>query len=472
MATEEMKKQMDTEKEEERKAEEQREVQEMENRQTRQEQEEPQIQDHQDQDEERRQRRKQRIEEMKREKRRRELLYKYGVPAAAVVCFLLLVFGIGRAVHSSGEKGETAQGASMAQSAASSANSETSPEPDTSAQAVETSPESDASSQVVVTSPEPDASAQAVVTSPEPDTLAQNTGAPAQAAASFIGPMPLATAAPAFVPYSTDATHGFSDKILSGYGILIDVESGEILAQKGATSRISPASMTKILTVLVAAEHVTDLDDTFTMTIDITDYSFVNDCSNVGFEVGEVMTVRDLFYGTILQSGADAAVGLATYVAGSHEVFVDMMNEKLEELGLSDSTHFTNCVGLYDQEHYSTAYDMAVILKAATDNEFCREVLSEHIYTTSATAEHPEGITISNWFLRRIEDRDTHGEVLCAKTGYVVQSKSCAASLATDRAGKEYICVTAGSNSSWTCIADQVELYQRYLDDTPVPEAE
>ncbi|MDD6290980.1 MAG: serine hydrolase [Lachnospiraceae bacterium] len=265
--------------------------------------------------------------------------------------------------------------------------------------------------------------------------------------------------------HETDATATMPESVVSGNGILIDVESGEILAARGAHDRISPASMTKILTILVAAEQITpeQLDDKVTITIDITDYSFSNDCSNTGFEVDEQVTVRDLFYGTILPSGADSAVALATYVAGSHEAFVNLMNEKLTQMGLSDTTHFTNCVGLYDEDHYSTPYDMAVILKAATDNEWCREVLSTHVYTTSVTQEHPQGITISNWFLRRIEDKDTNGVVLCAKTGYVAQSGSCAASLAEDENGREYICVTAGSTSSWRCIYDQVDIYTAFL---------
>lgn len=262
---------------------------------------------------------------------------------------------------------------------------------------------------------------------------------------------------------ATDATESFGADIISENGVLIDVENGTIIAQRDSRARIVPASMTKILTVLVAAENVTNLDDTFTITLDITDYSFVHDCSNAGFSVGENVTVRDLFYGTVLPSGADAALALAVYVAGSHEAFVEMMNEKIDELGLSDTTHFTNCVGIYDEDHYSTVYDMAVILKAAADNSFCREVLSEHIYTTTATSQHPDGIELSNWFLRRIEDKDTHGEVICAKTGYVVQSGNCAASLAADADGKEYICVTAKSTSSWRCIYDHVALYERYL---------
>jgi D-alanyl-D-alanine carboxypeptidase (penicillin-binding protein 5/6) len=262
---------------------------------------------------------------------------------------------------------------------------------------------------------------------------------------------------------SDSNTTGLSSDVVSENGIVIDADNGTILAQQGAYDRISPASMTKILTVLVAAEHITSLEDTFEMTYEIENYSYVNDCSNVGFSVGEKVTINDLFYGTILPSGADAALGLAIYTAGSQEAFVELMNEKIEELGLSSTTHFTNCVGLYNEDHYSTVYDMAIIMKAAYDNSYCREVLSAHTYTTSATEEHPEGITISNWFLRRIEDKETNGEVLCAKTGFVVQSGNCAASLSIGNDGKVYICVTAHSTSSWRCIYDHVALYQKFI---------
>lgn len=264
---------------------------------------------------------------------------------------------------------------------------------------------------------------------------------------------------------ASDAAVIYSENVISTNAILVNESTDTIVASKGAYERISPASMTKVLTVLVAAEHITeaDLDDTFTMTLEITDYAYVHDCSSVGFLDGEEVTVRDLFYGTVLPSGGDAAVGLATYVAGSHEAFVELMNAKLEALGLADTAHFTNCVGLYDANHYCTVYDMAIIMKAAMQNEMCREFLSAHTYTTTPTEQHPEGITISNWFLRRIEDKDTGGEVLCAKTGYVVQSKNCAVSYGTFGDGTPYICVTAGASSSWRCIYDQVEIYTRYV---------
>ena len=265
-----------------------------------------------------------------------------------------------------------------------------------------------------------------------------------------------------YTAQTTDATTSVDDEVQSTNGIFIDLATGNILFDRDAHTRINPASMTKVLTVLVAAEHVTDWSDTFEITPEITNYSYVHDCSAVGFSNNEVVTVEDLFYGTVLCSGGDAALGLATYVAGSQEAFVDMMNEKLKELGLADTAHFTNCVGLYDENHYCTAYDIAMILEAAIDNPQCREVLSTKKYTTSSTPEHTEGIQISNWFLRRIEDKDTGGEVICGKTGFVAQSGSCAVSYGMDAAGKEYICATVNAHSPWRCIYDHVELYKRF----------
>ena len=300
---------------------------------------------------------------------------------------------------------------------------------------------------------------------------AMATGQPTQEEASEQAPVPVAAQIEEEPPsepepYSvaeTAQTVQLGEALPSAYAIVVDLDQDAILAEKDAHASISPASMTKILTLLVAAEHVTNLDDTFTMTIDITDYCYVNGCSVVGLGVGETVTVRELLYGTILPSGADAALGLATYVAGSQEAFVELMNEKLEELGLSETAHFTNCVGLYDPEHFCTVYDMAMILKAAMDNELCRQVLDARTYETAPTAEHPDGQVLSNWFLRRIEDKDTGGlDVIAAKTGYVSQSGNCAASCAQAADGSRYICVTGNAYSSWRAIYDHAELYKTY----------
>lgn len=252
-------------------------------------------------------------------------------------------------------------------------------------------------------------------------------------------------------------------EIPSEYAVVIDVESGLVLAEKASQTVMNPASMTKILTLLVAVENITDWDQTFTMHIGITDYCFVNGCSVVGYELDEVIPVRELLYGCILSSGADACLALAEIVAGSHEGFVSLMNEKLEELGLSDTSHFTNCVGLYDKDHYSTVEDMALMLKAAMDDDLCREVMSTKIYHLAPTEEYPDGEPLSNWFLRRIEDKDTGGiEVLCAKTGYVNEAGSCAASSGETADGQRFLCVTANASSSWQAINDHVSLYNAY----------
>lgn len=264
---------------------------------------------------------------------------------------------------------------------------------------------------------------------------------------------------------AADDTKRLGDEVFSSNTILVDVDNEKILAGKGEKSQIVPASMTKVLTLLVAVENIENLNalnDEFVITTEITDYCFRNDCSVAGYAVGEAVTVRDLLYGTILPSGGDGALGLAIYTAGSHEAFVELMNEKLAELGLAGSAHFTNCIGVYDADHYCTVYDMAVIMEAAMQNEICRQVLSTRIYTTSSTEQHPEGIELSNWFIRRIEDKDTNGMTIYGKTGYVNQSGSCAVSCGINAEGRRYICVTTNAVNRWRCIEDHAYLYQNF----------
>ena len=270
---------------------------------------------------------------------------------------------------------------------------------------------------------------------------------------------------PLFTASENDATVGLGDEIDSDYVILIDEQEGTIIAEKNAHSRMVPASMTKVLTVLVAAEQIEeeDLDDVVTITFEATDYAYVNDCSVTGFKKDETVTVKDLFYGTILPSGGESAYQLALYSAGSIENFVELMNEKIDELGLSETSHFTNSVGIYDENLYTTPYDMAVIMQAAMDNDICREALTKHTYKTTATEQSPEGITISNLFLRRIEDQELGGAtVLGGKTGFVNQSGNCAVSYAEGASKKTYICVTGSASSGWQCIYDHANLYATY----------
>ncbi len=255
-----------------------------------------------------------------------------------------------------------------------------------------------------------------------------------------------------------------SDSIVSAYSILINNDTKEIVGANNAYDQIVPASMTKVMTVLTAAHNITEdqLDEVVTMSTEAIDYSYAGGGSTSGFVEGEEVTVRDLFYGTILPSGGDAAAQLAIYVSGDIDSFVELMNEEVASLGLSDTTHFTNPVGFYDEDHYSTAYDIAIIMMAALDNDICNEVLNTKVYNSSATNVNPEGITISNWFLRRIEDKDIGGTIGGAKTGYVDESGNCAVSSMTSDSGVNYICCTASSSSSWQCIYDHVFIYKNY----------
>ena len=267
---------------------------------------------------------------------------------------------------------------------------------------------------------------------------------------------------------ATENTAEIPEGVGSGYAVLVDLEDGTVVAGREYDTEMNPASMTKILTLLVAVENINlkKLDtDTFEITQDITDYVFTNQMSQVGWNIGDTPTIRSLLYGTILPSGADAALALAEYTAGSQEAFVDLMNKKLEELGISDTAHFTNVVGAYDEDHYCTALDMATILRAAIDNETCREVLSCHYYEVPPSGgEESPSIDISNWFLRRIEDKDTHGTVICGKTGYVSESGFCAASYQESDDGGHYICVTADGAGIWPCIYDHVEIYTTFTE--------
>ena len=301
-----------------------------------------------------------------------------------------------------------------------------------------------------------DESDPAILTAQKPDVSTQQ---PQQTEEMDLPEQPFSLAA-------DDRTVTIGEELSSKYAIVIDLTGEAILAQKAADTVISPASMTKILTLLVAAEHLEpkDLDDTYTIDLSITDYCYVNECSVAGFNRDEAVTVRNLMYGTILPSGAEAALGLANYVAGSHEAFVKLMNEKVAELGLSETAHFTNCVGLYNKQNVCTVYDMAMILRAAMENELCREVLTTKIYEIPASDEHPEGMVLSNWFLRRIEDYVPDGmEVIGAKTGYVSQAGSCAASIAQTEDGNYFICVTGNTTSSKQCVQDHVQLYTTYM---------
>ncbi|MCC8044738.1 MAG: D-alanyl-D-alanine carboxypeptidase [Clostridiales bacterium] len=236
------------------------------------------------------------------------------------------------------------------------------------------------------------------------------------------------------------------DSLYSPYAALIDESTGTVLGDKRSDEVIYPASMTKILSVWVAIENISNLDAEVTMAYDFYDELYAQSASQAGFEPGETTVIRELLYGALLPSGAECCMQLAIEAAGSEDGLVELMNQKAEKLGLEQS-HFTNCTGLHDDDQYTTTYEMALILRAALENETFREVFTTHYHVMSATDVHPDGFTVWSTFFKNVEDEIvTGGEILGAKTGYTQEAGLCLATMA-QVGDREYILVTAGWSS-------------------------
>lgn len=252
--------------------------------------------------------------------------------------------------------------------------------------------------------------------------------------------------------------------LVSPYAILVDADSGEAVAEKEADVSIYPASMTKVMTALLALEANPDLEQPVTLPEDIFPELRAEGASMAGFRPGETATVRDLLYGALLPSGAECCEALAREVSGSEEAFVELMNQKAAELAMR-STHFCNPTGLHDPEHVSTVRDMARLTEAALQNETFRKLFTTERYTVPATNCHPQGFTMHSTLLSQLDGTELHrGRILGGKTGYTGEAGLCLASLAEVK-GREYILVTAGAGGDHSTapyhIEDAVTVYRR-----------
>ncbi len=257
----------------------------------------------------------------------------------------------------------------------------------------------------------------------------------------------------------------------SEFSALLDMTTGEIVASRRSTATIYPASMTKIMTLIVVYENLPSeksLDEVLTISAEIGEHS------GYGFKPGEKLTVKDLIYASILQSDGVACVTLAEYVAGSEAAFVRMMNDKVRELGLLDgdpenhpSTNFTNCSGLHEQYHFSTAYDMSVIMAYAMKNTFCAEILTSLSHKPSDNFRPGEGCTFWHSFLHnRLNDgtlQPTTAEIKGGKTGWTgEESGYCVASFAQGNNGHKYVLITAKAESWVAAVDDALNIYKNY----------
>jgi len=264
-------------------------------------------------------------------------------------------------------------------------------------------------------------------------------------------------------PAFTDRSAELGEEYDARYALLFDVSNNEVIAYRNESTKMYPASLTKVMTLIVAVENTENFSDTILITNDMVLPMQELDASRAGFEPGDTPTVKDALYGMILPSGADASLAVAEYVAGSEKAFVELMNKKAVEMGLED-THFTNVTGLHDKKHYSSARDMAMILEYAVKNTMCREILSavEYEYEPEPTELYPDGLVFtSTLFSRMYGDEMPFVTIKGGKTGFTDEAGNCIESFA-EIFGKTYILVMCGGTTNWNAVYNTLSAYSVY----------
>ena len=237
------------------------------------------------------------------------------------------------------------------------------------------------------------------------------------------------------------------EEIYSRSALLIRSSTGQKVLDKNSTERIYPASMTKIMTAVVILENISDLQVQVRLSEAMFDQLYLAEASMAGFSPGEEVSAIDLLYGVMLPSGAECCQGLAEYISGSEAEFAKLMNQKAVELGMGN-THFVNASGLHNNDHYTTAEDLAKLLEYALENDTFREIATSASYSTQGTNGHPDGITFYNTLFGNMTEEVRASDLIKGgKTGYTEEAGLCLASFAEVN-GETYILITAGAQGS------------------------
>ena len=227
--------------------------------------------------------------------------------------------------------------------------------------------------------------------------------------------------------------------ISSKTAILYNLDNGEILYEKNADEKVSIASLTKIMTALVTLENIQDLDKQVVLINQDFQGLVQANAVTAGFTKGEIVTYKDLLYGLLLPSGADAAKALARNVAGSEDSFIKMMNDKVKELDLKQ-TNFSTVIGLDDENNYSTARELSLIFKEALKNNDFKTIIKAKQYTTSDSKIKFKSTIQSN---AKKFDIDIP-YILGGKTGTTTDAGLCLATIAKAN-NVNYMLVTTGA---------------------------
>ena len=251
------------------------------------------------------------------------------------------------------------------------------------------------------------------------------------------------------MPLGAHAQEEEAADIHARYAAAADLQTMQVLYEQDAQKRMYPASLTKVLTVLTAMDEIDDLEETVTISIEMLTGLEDGALSIAGFLLGEEVTMRDLIYGALLPSGADACQALAVALFGSEEAMAAAMNEKASSIGMTHS-HFTNTVGMHDADHYTTAADLVLLMRQAWQNETIKAAMSASAYTTMPNDLHGEGLSLESSWIRQFAYADEENiYVKGAKTGYTPQAGYCLASICEIQ-GREVIVIVAGVQAETT----------------------
>lgn len=280
-------------------------------------------------------------------------------------------------------------------------------------------------------------------------------------------PIPEPVPEPVYPPVEAAVGNGRTDggiELYSGYVLLYDLDNDEVLYSRYPNVCTQPASLTKMMTVYTALQYIDDVNAEITIKYEDLAGLWQANASMAGFQEGDTVPIRDLIYGTMLPSGADAANALARAACGSVDEFIVKMNETAESLGMANS-HFKNVTGLDFNGHYTTADDLLILMKEALKNDFFREVICTDEYVTVPTSYYKNGIKLKSTLSAKFSMMQLErGPLLGGKTGYTEKAGLCLASIASINE-HEYLLITMGADgdgrSPQTNLLDALNLYSR-----------
>jgi len=254
--------------------------------------------------------------------------------------------------------------------------------------------------------------------------------------------------------------YAFSFDLSSENIILYNLNDNSIVFEKDSEEKIYIASLTKIMTVILAIENIENIDEYITMTKDIYK-SIPSNASITDLKIGDVVTYRDLLYGAMLPSGADAVIALAIKVSGSEKEFVNLMNVKAQELKMLN-TNFENATGLDSNNHYSSLHDVVILLQYSLQNELFKEIFNTKEYTTTSGLEMKSTVKYASDLYSLKTDI-----ISGSKTGTTKKAGLCLAST-TSNGDANLILITAGAPYVYTKrvshIKDALNIYNYYFD--------